>query len=690
MSVCALSLPSAVALLSLSLSSVLSASALVTEAANRGLTPPPDLTVSQWADEHRELSSSVSSEPGRWRTERVPYMRQIMDVLSPNSAARAIAFMKGSQVAGTEASLNWVGHSVYFGLGSMLIVLPSLETAKEWSNQRLSQLTDDTPCLHGKILDKRRRDSGNTSFGKKFPGGYIKIAWSSSAKKLRSTPAGLLLADEVDGFEGDTQGEGDPIALLKRRFTNYPLGKLFMISTPKAKGSSRIQREFAAGDQRYFFLPCPHCGHFQRLAFDNLKFEKGLPRTAAYECVACQERIPERFKTQMLARGLWVATRDVPEIVDAGFAAADLAKLAPVLAAMDEEENVSFHLSALYSPLGWYSWAQVATDWEQAQGKPDLLKVFVNTVLGECWEERGESPDDEMIWRRREEYEIGVVPMRGLFLTAFVDVQDEELFAEVKAWGRGKENWSVAYIKIRCQTKDGDAIKTSSPEPWKVLSEILANDWPHESGETMPIMVMGIDSGFRAQTVYDFASKHPQPAHNDATGSRIVAQRTVVVTKGDENDLKLIANVSKSDAARKRGGLRIWHIGTGRAKQEFYDALRLAPPENEGEPQPGRCHYPYPEREFYRQVCSESKVVRSGGKVQWVKDPAVRNEPVDTHVGNRAMASLCGIDGHITEDEWLDLESRYSARAVPTQEEETPAEQPSDSGSWLGDRRSWF
>jgi len=299
-----------------------------------------------------------------------------MDSLSPNSAAREIWFQKGSQIAGTESGLNWIGFTVARAPASMMIVLPDQGTAKEWSTQRLTQLIEDTKSLNGLIKDTRIRDSGNTAFWKKFPGGNLKITWSSSAQKLRSTPAANLLADEVDGFRGDVGGEGDPIALLKRRNTNYPRGKFFGVSTPTLRHLSRIAREFANGDQRYYFVPCPHCGHFQRLDFERLKWEPGERHTVQLQCIACESPIPERFKTQMLAAGRWVATAKNPDIVGMGFSADALPAMDSLFCEMDSATVVSYHLSALYSPLGWYSWAQLATDWEAAQGKPELAQGF--------------------------------------------------------------------------------------------------------------------------------------------------------------------------------------------------------------------------------------------------------------------------------------------------------------------------
>lgn len=659
---------------------MVNATLLINEAWNAGITPPPALSVWEWADEKRYLSSAVTSEPGPWRTERVPFTRGIMDSLSPSSAAREVWFQKGSQIAGTESGLNWVGFTIAQAPASMMIVLPDQGTAKEWSIQRLSQLTDETEALRGLIKDTRIRDSGNTAFSKKFPGGHLKITWSSSAKKLRSTPAANVLADEVDGFTGDVKGEGDPIALLRRRFTNYPRGKFFGVSTPTLRHLSRIEREFLNGDQRYYFVPCPHCGHFQRLTFERLKWESGQPNSVYLECSSCETAIPERFKTSMLAAGRWVATSQNPELAETGFASNVLSTMVPLFRAMESAKVVSYHLSALYSPLGWYSWTQLATDWEATENKPELLKVFVNTVLGETWADKGEVPDPERLWLRREEFDLGIVPHGGLVLTAAVDVQGDRLECALEARGRNRERWGVWYEVIK-----GDP---ATDEPWKRLDEILEKNWPHASGAVMPITAMGIDTGYKPKRVYEFCRRHAQPVFGPA-GAKIVHARTVVPLKGGRSATKVIENVSTVDAARQRAGLRIVTVGTPVLKDDLYFSLRLPSPEP-GEAFPaGYCHYAYPEKDFYQGLCAETRVSRNG-KVEWVKDPRFRNEPLDLAVYNSALFSLIGMDRY-AERHWAALEAGLLMLAsLPPQPESLTAELSAPAQRQLAKQfRSW-
>jgi phage terminase large subunit GpA-like protein len=364
-----------------------------------GLKPDPLLTVSEWADRSRVLSQRASSEPGRWRTERTPYLREIMDCLSPGSPVQRVALMKGAQIGGTECGNSWIGYVIRQAPGPMMAVSPTVELAKRNSKQRIDPLIEESDVLRERVRERRSRDSGNTVLSKDFPGGVLILTGANSAVGLRSMPARYLFLDEVDGYPGDVEGEGDPILLAERRSATFERRKILLVSTPKTKSLSRIQREYEASDQRRFFVPCPHCGERQRLELENLRWPEGYPREAEHACVRCGALIGERHKTWMLEHGAWRATAE------------------------GDGRTAGFHLSSLYSPVGWFSWADAAEMYEQAQKTPDLMKGFVNTVLGLPFEEEAEAPEWQRLYERRECYRIGIVPEPGLLLTAGDDVQ---------------------------------------------------------------------------------------------------------------------------------------------------------------------------------------------------------------------------------------------------------------------------
>lgn len=607
---------------------------IVDHAWNEGTQPPPDLLLWEWMDQHVMLGTD-SGEQGPYRSDRTPYVREVAECLSPSHPATDITWMKGSQVGATKIGLGWIGYLVHLLPAPILITLPSEGVAREWSTQRLAQLVDDTGVLRGKIQDAAKRRSGNTTFAKKFSGGYfMKIAWSSSAKKLRSTPAKWLLSDEVDGFEGDAEGEGDPITLLNRRSTNFQGSKHFKISTPKDAGSSRISREFRAGDQRYYFLPCPKCKYHQVLKFGNIRWEKGDPETVRLKCIKCGQSIAERFKTQMLARGVWLATATNPDLLEQGFDSPHEPRIKEIRREMRLAEKVSLHLSALYSPIGWYSWEKAASDWEEMKDDPKTLKVFKMTVLGEVWVNRGEAPKWEGLYERRKStFVIGRAPKGVLFLTAAIDTQKDRKEVEIVGWGRELRSWSIAYERF-----DGNPELASS---WKPVEDYLAKPILHESGVEMQIQVVVVDSGNWANTVYGVVARHPQPYVSPAA-IRITRPGTWLASKGGHSFNRLLEGVSSEDASRKRGGLKVFTIGTGFAKLEFYEWLNAKPREIDGKIQipNGYCEFPDYEPWYFQGIVAETMIVTESGARKFVPDPSVRNEPLDIRLMARLGAHL--------------------------------------------------
>jgi len=402
---------------------------------SRGIRPDPDLTVSQWADQHRWLSSRASAEPGRYRTARTPYMREIMDALSPVSPVQRVVFMKAAQVGATEAGNCFIGFVMHHAPGPMLAVQPTVELAKRNSRQRIDPLIEESPELRERVKPARSRDAGNTMLSKEFAGGILIMTGANSAVGLRSTPARYLFLDEVDAYPASADEEGDPVSLAEARSLTFAhRRKALLVSTPTIRGLSRIEREFEASDQRRYHVACPHCGHDQWLKFERLRWEKGQPETAEYHCEDCDQPIAEHHKTAMLAAGEWRA----------------MAKSA-------DPHTVGYHLSALYSPIGWLSWTRIARAWDAAQGNDEAMRAFRNTILGETWFETGEAPDWQRLAERRETWTPGTVPAGGLFLTAGADVQKDRIEIDIWAWGRGLESWLVDHVVI----EGGPSLETS-------------------------------------------------------------------------------------------------------------------------------------------------------------------------------------------------------------------------------------
>ena len=619
-----------------------------------GLVPDPLLSVSEWSDRHRMLSSKASSEPGRWRTSRTPYLKAIMDCLSPTSPVERVVFMKAAQLGATEMGSNWIGYVIHHAPGPMMAVWPTVEMAKRNSKQRIDPLIDESSILRELIAPARSRDSGNTILAKEFRGGVLVMTGANSAVGLRSMPVRYLFLDEVDGYPIDVDGEGNAVALAEARTRTFSRRKIFIVSTPTIAGVSTIEREYEASDQRRYFVPCPHCGHRQWLRFEQLRWERGedgnFPDTAAYVCESCEVPIPEHHKTWMLEHGEWRAMAEG----NGG----------------NGGRTAGFHLSSLYSPIGWRSWKEVAAAWESAiskeAGSAAAIKTFKNTELGETWVEEGEAPDWQRLLERREDYRIGTIPVGGLLLSAGADVQKDRIEVSVWAFGRGKESWLVEHRVLM-----GD---TARDEVWKALASVLRETWTHETGCQLGLGRLALDTGFATQEAYAFV--------------RGVRDPRLMAVKGVARGAALVGTPTAVDATsggkKLRRGIKVFSVAGGIAKLEFYNNLRKAPEVAEDgltiRYPAGFVHLPKVDAEFLQQLCAEQLITRrdrNGFAIREWQKMRERNEALDCYVYARAAAAASGLD-RFEDRHWRELE-----RQLGLSPPETVTEQPieaTDSG----------
>jgi len=617
-----------------------------------GLRPIPDLTVDEWADQFRYLSSVSSAEPGRWRTDRVPYMREIFRKLSPSDPCQRIVFMKGVQISGTEAALNCVGAYIDIAPSPIMYVMPTVDMAKQLSKKRLFHLINESPTLKDKVIDSNRREGSSTLLEKNFPGGVLFLTGANSASGLRSNPVKVLLLDEVDAYPLSIDDEGSPIRLAEKRTTTFSDKKIFLLSTPTSSGSSVISAELAETDERVYKVPCPHCEHKQELKFENLKWDKGDFASAKYACEGCGAMIEEKHKTQMLLNGEWEPTRPEMSI--------------PLVA--------GYRINSLYSPLGWMSWEQIAEQFIKDKDDPILLRTFINTVLGEPWEDRGDAPDWENLYARREQYELNKPNNSVELITVGVDIQagkDSRIELEVVGWCRDKTSYSLDY-----RTFYGD---TATPDgsAWKQLEEVVNEKWYRPDGIELPMMMMAVDSGNHTQTVYNWCRKQPPTK--------------VIPVKGREQQATIISKPSNVDVSfngKSYGKMKMWNVGVGVAKSELYARLRLTV-DDEGKLPSGYCHFPEYPIEFFKGITAEELKHRTHHgfrKLYWEK-VYERNEPLDTRVYARAAAAIVGID-RFNDQHWDNLLGRYKVRqsngSVPVKQEPTKPKRKKSSGFWDG------
>lgn len=605
-----------------------------------GLKPDPVLTVSEWADDKRVLNQRSAAEPGKWRTSRTPYLRQIMDDLSAHSSVERVTFMKGAQIGGTEAGNNWIGYLIDQAPGPIMVVQPTVDMAKRWSKQRLAPMIEDMPSLREKIKDSRSRDSGNTTLSKEFDGGILIAAGANSAAGLRSMPVKYLMLDEVDAYPADVDEEGDPVELAINRTKTFARRKILEISTPTRAEFSRIDKSYRKGDMRRWHVPCPECQEKQPLELKNLDWQKDdegnhQPDTVKLICTHCGALIDEHHKTWMLENGEWVAE------------------------GTPNDKHHSYHMGSYYSPLGWESWVTIVEKFIAAKSDASLLKTFTNTIDGLPFEEAGDRIDRHALQERAEDYPLRTVPMGALVLTCGVDVQDNRL--ELVTWGHGpREKWPIDY-----QVFFGNP---SENEVWQRLDEYLNAPFQHAAGTELLIRACAVDSGgHHTQRVYDFC--------------RLRKHRHVIAVKGSSTAGRpIIGRPSKVDlnlhGKTITNGAEVWMVGTDTAKHAIYSRLKIAEPQADG-----YMHFSRElPAEFYLQLTAErinTRYVKGFPVMEWTKLPGVRNEVLDCTVYNEAAFYHLGLH-RWRPSQWKQLEERiqpatadlFGAAAVAEQAEQ--------------------
>lgn len=590
-----------------------------------GLRPVELTTVSEWADKYRYLSRKTANEPGRWRTDRTPYLREIMDECSTFVRTKKVVIMKGSQLGVSEAITNVCGWVIKNDPSQIIYLLPTEFLAKKIARTKFEPMIDDSPDL-AKLVGKsaenplsgKEEKNSETILVKEFINGAITFGSAASPNSLSTVSAKLLIMDETDRYETDVKAEGNPIALAENRVAAMSRHKIILLSTPKIAGESIIESEFEESDKRYYFIPCPHCKEEQVLELDNFRYEMDeATRTASdawFECKFCEKRIEESKKAWFLPLGRYKPTA--------------------------KGSCVGFHISGFYAPLGWRGWREIATMFNRARTKKDenLLKTFYNTVLGLTWAAPSARPEWEKIRETMTERQPGIVPKECLVLTAGVDVQGDRLECQVTGFSPDGHTYVVDY-----QIFSGD---TSSDAPWNQLEAYLRKDLPSEIPlVSVPISMTCIDSGYRTTKVYAFIR-------------RFLPGRKVVAIKGKDDLIVPVARPTKFENATSGGvndrrGIEMFPLGVSVIKQKIYDDIQARPNAETGELPSNFVHFPELPVEYFKQLTAEeSKITLRKGKEQRQWSLVYRrNEALDCFCYSTGAYYILGIHRY-TAKQW--------------------------------------
>lgn len=550
------------------------------------MAPPKKMTVSEWADETRQLSPESSAIPGKWRTRVVEFMREPMDCIGMNHV-RSVVIMASAQVAKTECLLNTCGYLIDYDPSPIMVVQPTLDMAKAFSKDRVAPMIRDTPALTKKVSDVGSRKDDNTIFQKKFPGGHLTMVGANSASSLASRPIRAVLFDEVDRFPLSAGTEGDPIALAVKRATTFWNRVILMVSTPTIKGASRIEAAYEEGDQRKRYCPCPHCDHKQVLVWSNIRWDDGDPTTAMYYCEECGAGWTDSQRIAAVRRGEWRATRPFKGVA-------------------------SFHVPGMLSPF--VSMEAAVREFLEVKKDPARLQVWVNTYLGETWEEQGEKIDAHDLMERREEY-LTQIPAEVTLMTVGMDVQDDRVEMEFVGWGNDYESWSIDYKVVY-----GDP---STTHFWAEVDEVRTQVYHHPLFGDIWAQRGCIDTGHFTQQVYKYV-RGKQPTLFPIKGVAGIGRP--IVGKPSTNNI---------------GKVPLVPVGVHTAKELVM--RRLGAQEGDG----GYCHFPaHYGVEYFNQMTAEQLVTRyhKGFKKQEFVAIRKRNEVFDCRVYATAALELTGVD----------------------------------------------
>lgn len=595
----------------------------------KGIVPPDDLTVTEWAEARRRLSTESAAEPGPWRTERTPYLREPMNAFT-DPRVRHIVMVAASQVGKSEFLNNCIGYIIDEDPGSILFVHPTGIDAKEYSKLRIAPMIRDCPTLRKKVSSPKSRDSNNTILQKTYPGGILTMCGSTEAHALASKPIRYVFGDERDRWALSAGNEGDPWDLAMARQTTFYNAKAVEVSTPTIKNASAIEAAYATGTMERWKSRCPHCGEYHEIRWADIRYEH-------------EENIIAGRRTCKVTNVWYVCP-------GCGCISSELEmKRAPAHweaenPAAYEQGTRSFWLNAFVSQ--WATWTSIILKYLNAQGNTKKMQVVYNTCFGEVWEDRGDLEDEDSLMARREDYPAEL-PEGTLVLTSGIDTQDDRFEYEIVGHGHFGETWGIEKGIVMGRPDD--------PETWAKLDEVVFD------------RVLRFEDGLGLRVSASFVDEGGHFTQEVRLQCRARAGKKVFCIKGMPGPSRPYVPPPKQQkitiAQRYIGTCWQYQLGVDSGKQIIQDNLRVRTPGQK------YCHFPRRDdygSAYFAGLLSERLEYDASKKQPWIwkKIPGhERNEALDCR--NYAMAAFKALPANLDEIDRRLKASRGKAAAAP-------------------------
>ena len=579
-------------------------------------------TAVEWSDDNFYLSGESSAIPGRWKT--LPFQVAILNAMG-NSDIQRVDVFKSARVGFTKLLLAALGYFLAKKRRSVAFWQPTDSDRDEFVKTEIDPAIRDVPAWRAAFPDWNKKSKLNTLEVKGHLGATAWFKGGTSAKNFRRISPDVAMLDEIDAFNADIDGEGDAVSLAWKRCEVSSFRKLIVGSSPKEKGTSQIEGATEHCDAFLkFHLPCPSCGEKQPLKWGQFKWEKGVPESVQYECSACQHRFGNELLTKLSEQGVWRDELRGVETVDGLIWTKEGKQI-------ESPRHVAFHVWSGYSPFT--TWREIVRDWIGAQGNPLRLKTFVNTTLGETWEDvSGESLSKEKLHSRCEEYDSPIPSERIVCVTAGVDVQKDRFEVTFDGWGPGMECWTLCHLIIPAET---DRL-----EDWKERLAPILDERFEGFGVDLVAEAVGIDTGYQTQVAYRFC--------------QLNVSKNWLAFKGTPGDRPVMR--PKPMGWKSSRGLDVFNVGVDHAKDTVFGMLSR-------ESGPASTHFPDKglPGDYFEQLTAEKKRFTLNKKTgvkrfHWHKPEGRLNEAFDCKVYSYAALEWLQIQRR------LNLDDRYLNR----------------------------